>query len=406
MKLNITKKQFLMDVILNLLATFVPIALLQLLILPITSKQLGGDGYGLMMTIIALLNTVPGTLGNSLNNVRLLNETKYQTQKIFGDFRLLFLICIGVSSVFTLLFLVYYESGHLMSLVLSMFLSLLWIAHEYYIVTFRIQLNYIQILINSLMLTIGYFIGFAMYMYLIHYWQLIYIIGTGFSLLHIMRFSDIWREKPLKTAQFSGTLRDTFYISTSGFLNRFTAYADKMLVFPLLGGGGVAVYYAASIFGKIISLGIGPMTSVILTYVSKLKKRPMNIVTQMLLIGGVLATAGYFAIVPISKILLQILYPEYLQDALPLVKYSALNVVLTVLISILHPFLLRFNKRKWQMIINLLSILVYVIISLVLVKDYGLLGFMIGLLVTSLFKLTIMLWVFFRRPEDEQIDTL
>lgn len=53
------KKKIFFDMILNIVATSIPTVVLQLLILPSLSNYMDGNAYGLMVTILAVLNVVP-----------------------------------------------------------------------------------------------------------------------------------------------------------------------------------------------------------------------------------------------------------------------------------------------------------------------------------------------------------
>ena len=65
-------KKIVFDMFLNIVATAIPTFVLQLIILPLISGKMESQNYGLLVTILALLKIVPSTMGNVLNNIRLL----------------------------------------------------------------------------------------------------------------------------------------------------------------------------------------------------------------------------------------------------------------------------------------------------------------------------------------------
>ncbi|MFA6707928.1 MAG: hypothetical protein WCR91_08515, partial [Sphaerochaetaceae bacterium] len=69
-----TKKKIIKDVLLNIVATALPIIILQLIIQPIVAKRVGSESYGLMLTLIGVIQIGVGIFGNSLNNIRLLSD--------------------------------------------------------------------------------------------------------------------------------------------------------------------------------------------------------------------------------------------------------------------------------------------------------------------------------------------
>ena len=74
------------DVVYNLLSIFFPTAILQLIILPFINAELNVEVYGLVVVVLAALNTVPSIIGNSLCNARQLLEGEYRTKCQTGDF--------------------------------------------------------------------------------------------------------------------------------------------------------------------------------------------------------------------------------------------------------------------------------------------------------------------------------
>lgn len=76
---------------------------------------------------------------------------------------------------------------------------------------------------------------------------------------------------------FKGTLIESTTLFIAGLISRLINYADKLLIYPVLGGEEVAVYYAASIIGKMISMLISPISNVVLSYLAKIEKKKDNI---------------------------------------------------------------------------------------------------------------------------------
>lgn len=102
------KKKIFFDMILNIVATSIPTVVLQLLILPSLSNYMDGNAYGLMVTILAVLNVVPSTIGNVLNNVRLLHEESYNKDNEQGDFQILLTIFQAINLLIMVTVSIYY----------------------------------------------------------------------------------------------------------------------------------------------------------------------------------------------------------------------------------------------------------------------------------------------------------
>ena len=390
------KRKIVLDMILNIVATAIPTIVLQLLILPALAWDMPDEKYGLLVTILAFLNVVPSTMGNVLNNIRLLYNNKYIEKKYEGDFNIILLLLMGINIIVVGVFSYSYENTlTIFSLLMTLFVSVVWLAKEYFIVAFRLKIDYVAIMINNLLQVAGYCLGYVIYRF-IGQWQFIYLTGYIVSLVYIFMHCSIWREKFRITPLFKDTTWQSALLLASNLLNRVITYADKILIYPILGGEVVSVYYAATIFGKIVSLIITPVNSVVLTYLSKLKKKQDTMFKTAFLIGICVCFIGYVCCIAISRPVLGIIYPQYVNDAMQYIYITTGTTVLYALISIVNPFILKYFPMKWQIAINGGTALFYVALCMTLLHFFGLYGFCIGALMTNLFKLIFMLFIYLK----------
>ena len=393
------KKKFVFDMTLNIAATAIPTFVLQLVILPLLSRDMSDSRYGLLVTIIALLNVVPSTIGNALNNVRLIYGEKENES---GDYNALLLILAAVNLVAVASITYLYEKEiSAVSLFLILLISLMWLAREYFIVAFRIKLNYIHILISNITLVIGYAAGYLLFK-ATGRWQYIYLLGLACSLAFIFWKSDLWKEPLKRTDSFRGITIQTVLLTLAGLLTRITTYADKMLVFPFLGGAVVSVYYAATLFGKAISLVITPVSSVMLSYLSKRRKKDDDLFRLTFLCSAAVCICAYFLCIAVSRPILGLLYPQFVDEAMKYIWITTGTTILVALISIVNPFVLRFFDMKWQLVINGAYVLFYVVLSLSLLGAYGLWGFCVGALAATSVKLLFTLFIYHRCKANEE----
>ena len=324
---------------LNIAATAVPTFVLQLIILPQMARNMTDERYGLLVTILALLNIVPATLGNALNNVRLIYEKEEEKS---GDYNALLLILSFINLIVVAAITYLYEREiTFFSLFLIVIASVLWLVREYYIVAFRIKINYVNILISNLSMVAGYAIGYYLFR-LFGHWQYIYILGLLCSLGFIFLKSDLWKEPCCCGKRFGALSTQTTLLALALFMARIPTYADKLLIFPILGGATVSVYYTATLFGKVISLAITPISGVMLSYLSKLRRKNDNVFRMTFLCAAVVCFVGYFACVAISRPVLILLYPQFVNEAMKYIWITTGTAILSALISIINPFVLRF----------------------------------------------------------------
>lgn len=382
------------DAIINIIATAIPVAVLQLFLFPFAANRLGNEDYGLMLTIVALFNLIPQSIGNVLNNVRLIQEVEYSEKKYEGDFNLLLILGCTLNFIMIFFATIYYDGKfNLVSIIFDLLISCFILIREYAIVGFRLNLNYKGILINNIILVLGYGLGFIFF-YVWGFWQLIYLVGTLFSLIYILK-KNYTLERSIKiTPLLKSTSYKTSVLLIASFLNSMLNYVDKLLLYPLLGGVTVSIYYASTVFGKIISMAISPISGVMLSYFSKMKhissKSFLGVFFMSILIGII----GYFICISVSKPILGLIYPQFAAEALQYINITTASIIVGMVISIVNPFVLKFCNINWQIIINLACMLIYIILVLFLLKMDGLLGFCIGVLVTNIVKLLILLCIY------------
>ena len=79
------KRTIVKQFIYNVIGTTFPTLALQLLFLPMIAKNMDGETYGFVLTIVAAVMMVSSGIGNVLNNIRMLSDTEYETKRIHGD---------------------------------------------------------------------------------------------------------------------------------------------------------------------------------------------------------------------------------------------------------------------------------------------------------------------------------
>lgn len=380
------KNQILKDFITNIIAAVIPIALLQVVIFPQLAKIKGEEVYGFIVTIISVMTLFSDSYGNVLNNVRLLQDDKYVKK---GDFNYIIVVGTAFNLIAVLCGCIYYGTDT-RSIIGVLVASTLILLRAYYIVAFRLILSYKNILINNIILATGYFLGFVVFIKM-DCWSIIYIFGNAFSLIHLYLKSRLMREPVKKTILFKETFGKFSILYIADFLKTFITYADKLLIYPILGAQAVAYYYAASVMGKMMSMGITPVSSVILSYVVKEKKLHKRTINKILSLLALLSLIGFVIAYLAGRILLGILYTAWYEMTIILLPWTVLAALLGGVSSVIQPFILKFKSEFYQIAINILHVVIYVASSIILSKKYGLLGFCIGYCITMGIKLIINL---------------
>ncbi len=381
---------------LNIVAAALPVAMLQLIIYPQVAKTLGGDEYGLMLTIYSIWIMISNSMGNVLNNIKLLRYPQYQELEEEGDVSLLLRqwLAAGTAIIFVVIN-IYFGKFTLLHSTLGCLVGVLIFLKAYLEVGFRIKLNYGFILVNNILLSIGYLIGFFAFR-MTGVWEFIFLVGYLLSALFCEVKTKLLKEPAKKTSIYAETRKDSYSLAVAAVINNLINYADKLVLYPLMGGTAVSIYYTATIFGKITGMLTGPINSVILSYITRWDKSKAKIFPKVLLAGAVVVTVGYVCTLAISKPILLLLFPQWIDEVMKIIPLTTVTIMLTVLTSFLQPFVMKYCKMQWQIGISAIGSGSYFVCAMILWKLMGLSGFCIGTIIGCIVKLIIMIVVFHR----------
>lgn len=398
-----SKKNFLIDSLLNILSTALPLLVLQLVSLPIVASQVGSDKFGVVITVISIITVIGLPLGNVLNNIRLLNHKSYQEEGVVGDFNYLL---IGSSFFSTLLIIFisvfFIDELKLFNITLLVLIVILMVSKEYLLVSYRITLNFKGILLNNLLLSIGYGLGTLVFFFL-NYWEIIYLGGLLASVIYIVLTTSLLSEPIKRTKKFKTTFNEFAILYGAGFLKNFLSYADKIILLPILGPKNVSIYYAASIVGKIVSMVFSPINNVVLSYLVKIDKINRKVFIKAFSIILIIGVAGYFFTIVISPYFLNFFYPLWAEESLYLIYITSATAIVSIFSSVFQPFNLRYNKLKWQIYMNVSNLIFYLILTYLLTTQYELIGFTTAVLFSSIFNFTFQVLIYFMNSSKKDL---
>lgn len=377
--------------LINLIGTGLPLVALQLIVYPIVARRIDADAYGRMQSLVSVIFLISGTLGGALSTTRLIHQYDYDEQGRIGDFSLLNVYSIGAVAVVTPI-VIYFYLGEvdLYELILITVISVLNYAELYYEVGLRLKLNYRKIFINKLIGAIGYLIGFLIFRWTFD-WHYIFISAYLLQTVYCIHSTELFREPVQKTEAFADTTRSYGNITLASAFNKSLTYFDKILLHPLLGGEAVSVYFAANIFGKLVVQVLEPITNVILSYLSKEKKVSRSVWGLTITVGGGFCVLMYLFCLLVSRFVLTILYPQFVDEAMKLIPISTLSLCISSFVNIIHPLALKTIKTNRQIIISGGGLACYVVLALTMYRPYGLMGCCVALLISYAVKLSLIL---------------
>lgn len=404
MKKNI--KKIVNDLFYNIFSYGVSIILLQFIILPILAKNWTEEYYGTVLLLISIVTIAVALTAVTTANIRLVVNEKYKKEGFVGDFnRILGILIIVGIGILTIVFKVVLKQD-IMNLILLLIYYVLYAIASYLPVGYKLNCNFKAVMVNNIILCVGYVVGLGIF-FINGRWQLIYITGVGAAAIHSYFTTDIRKETFKKTPYFEDTLKRIITLDSSEIIGTGLSYFDRFCLYPILGGVAVANYQVATTFGKALNLLLTPINMVLLSYLSKKDKiTKKNIYILLGFLSGLIVifmgiTKG------VAKIILKILYPDYVENVIDLVMLVTLALVILVCSSMLRTFAIRYVGQKKILRNEILYSVIYVVIGLSsLLLGRGLQGFCIATLMAAIFRFfvyTISLSRFARQVEKEEI---
>lgn len=377
----------------NTLAYAIPVLVQQFVLYPLIARKLGSDANGLFLSLLALNYFVINITAGVLVNTRLLQNEKYKQEGMVGDFNFLLLLFAFFDIAFVVVGTLIYTNNNcsIYDILLSTVLVVLFLYHDYITVQYRIELEFRKILINNLILSVGYILGLACLYFVADYWQIVFIVPYLMTMVYDLINTDYIRE-PLKvTPLFNDTVKQYFILFGSTLLHTAVTYGDRLLLYPLMDGTSVSVFSSAQLIGKMMQMISTPISTFVLSYLVRKDKMSVRVKPKDIAVGILLLIGLYTGSVVISNPMIHFLYPTWAEESLKYVRLTALNGILLMLGVVVNVFVLRFCDKKYQIIKSALYLITYVGFSFTLVKAVGLWGFCFGNLIASIIQLVFLL---------------
>ncbi|MGX7366471.1 lipopolysaccharide biosynthesis protein [Enterococcus casseliflavus] len=388
------KKKFVTDVILNIIASLLLTSILQIIVLPVISARVYQDTFGEILTLQGISNAIGVMFGASLNNILLIKANSYDNQSLTATFSRLFRSSIIYATILSFPLLLFFgkEQGVVIALLMIVY-TIGILIRSYLTVYYRINLEYKKILLHVIITSLGYLLGIVIF-FINGEWISIYLIGELFSVLYLfytIRPKFLIRQKD---GIFFQIRKDFSNFFISSMLTNVLLYLDRLLINPILGASDVAVFFAASVVGKLIGIVMQPLSGVILSYISiDITEKPSKVFKYSLGISSGIGILFFFGAYFATPFLLEVLYPDLFLEALPLYVLCNLIAVLNMISTIIQPLSLKFCPTYWQARIQIIYFICFFTLSLTFLYFYGLYGFIIGNIVSQILRLIVIIFV-------------
>jgi len=392
---KLSLKEIIKNLIYNFVSFALPTAILQFAIQPLLAKQLGVEMNGQYLTIMSFHYFMIGISATVLNSVRLLRQSKYEEANLCGDFNI-FLLIYGAVALITVPIAWYCYTGsiHVVDILLMLVIAFLYIYHDYIFAEYRLKLQYNKILINNILMTAGYVVGWLLFT-VVNKWQVVFIAAYTLPTVFDLVNTSFWKEPAKKTPLFGETARNVATLTCSSALGSVPTYCDKFILYPALGGTSVSIYHSAAIVGKLLHLVSAPINSVLLSYLVKFKEIKLRKLWKVVPIAIICLAVMYAGCVLVGYPLVSFLYPEWSDQSKILIPITVATSLLAFLNGLLNTVVLRFCKLSLQVVKQIASLAIYMVLSLIGLHFWGLMGFAIAAACSGLAQMLILIVLVF-----------
>lgn len=383
-------KNFLKNSVYNIFANSIPMLFLQLIILPLIAKNYTVGQYGTILTIISIANVIIQIFGIGINNTRVIMNSFYMDKKITENynkmFKIMVIIIVPVISLILLIFKI--KISYVLFILLNIYIILgflnLYLSSEY-----NINMDFLLLMKSNLCLTLGYAIGIFIFLF-VNQWLLILTIGMLFTVIYELQTTYFWRERKKSSDYWNKTFNKVATISISSAMISIITYADRLFLFPILGANAVATYFVASLFGKIIGMGIGPVSNVLLSTFSSTDIISKKMFWKTNIINFLICIIFFAISIPTAYPIISMLYPSLSDEISVFINLANLAAILNTSAGMIQPMILKFCPIKWQLNIQIIHVFLYFGLSILGVNISGLLGFCIANVVIAIFKIILL----------------
>ena len=270
------------------------------------------------------------------------------------------------------------------ALIIIFILLMFGIAKAYCLVAFRLPINPKSNLMANAISCIGYVIG-LLFVDLFDWWFMPFLLAEMASLGYILLRTDTLRGPLQKTPLFFDASKTYAFLTLTNLVTYCSVYVDRIMLFPILGASAVSTYYTASFVGKACSFFTGPLSTVLLSYISdgskKLTVKRYDVLNGMLVV--VIVAVG-FPLLLLAPFVTGLLYPSLVDQAMPYIYLANAASLLGVANGINMVIVLKAAPAQWQLIISMIKLLLYTSAIMVVSLTGSLLHFCLALLVANI----------------------
>ncbi len=395
-------KMFINDSIKTLLSTTFLMVVIQFVLFPYFSNKHTSEVFGEILTIYSIFSISTVVIGNTLNNLRLLDSNIYKNKEFGIDYLKLIVISIFFNILITTLIFIFNFKYNLGEIIILNIIIVIMILKNYLQVYLRLELLFNKLLVMSIIQ--GLVIIFLVYVLKINMsWWIFILIGELAGLLYLLtQFVNKGYSFNTTHINFKKLNIKFWQLSSVNFVNNLIIYFDRFLIYSVLGGNVVTISFVATFVGKILSGIVSPINGVILTYIStRTQANTLKIYRYAIFSSLIVGLLTILLVLPISKYVVVHLYDINYSSINRYLIIGNLSVITLIMGNILFPMNIKYTNIKYQTIVQTIYFILYFLLCIPLTLAWGLMGFFISVTSTNVIRYFLMIYTGFKYMERE-----
>lgn len=395
-------KMFINDSIKTLLSTTFLMVVIQFVVFPHFSNKYTSEVFGEILTIYSIFSISTVVIGNTLNNLRMLDSNLYKNKEFSIDYLKLIVISIFLNILITTLIFTFNFKYSINEIIILNIVIVIMILKNYLQVYLRLELLFNKLLVMSIIQSLVLII--LVYILKINMsWWIFILIGEFTGLLYLLnQFINKGYSFNSNHINFKNLNVKFWQLSSVNFVNNLIIYFDRFLILSVLGGSVVTISFVATFVGKILSGIVSPINGVILTYIStRTMSNAKKLYKYAIFSSLIIFILTLLLVLPISKYVVLQLYDVKYSDISSYLIIGNLSVVTLSMGNILFPMNIKYTHIKYQTIVQTIYFILYFLLCIPLTLAWELMGFFIAVTSTNVIRYFLMIYIGFKYMESE-----
>lgn len=392
------RKKIIKDLFFNTFGFGIYMIAQQIILLPIMAQVFPEAEFSKITLYVSVYAIITNVLGSELGIVRQVKQEEANSSSDYNRIMIQLLPLIIIISIISLIAFGF-NPVEILLLTITIILGNIRLYSAAY---FRLNKDFKNVVIQNVIYLIGIVLGVAI-LYVAKFIWIPMLLAEVLCLIFDLVKTDLIKGKITKTEENKNIWKTFKNFGFISFLVNMTTYFDKIIIYPILGDNAVSVYYSTSSMSKVLALITNPLHGVILSWLKGNDEDFKKKVTKTTLKVNIPVIILTFVIgLPITYLAVRILYPQYLESALPLLLPVSIGMAFNTVATIVKAILLKYVDSKKLVTSYIVYIIILVALGIGMSSLWGIVGFAYATAISK-FALWFMFMLILRKINKTEI---